>query len=83
MSARAALTQASQPTHPQPFPESFCQCHLILRKVKAAAVERDSVVLEGRGTDAPTLKTKDLNKLHRRLQTHELCYMLEVGYSAA
>lgn len=49
-------TQTFQPTHPQTFPESFYQCHLILRKVKVASVVSDFVVLEGRGTDASTLK---------------------------
>lgn len=36
-----------QPTRPQTFPESFYQCHLILPKVKAAPVVRDSAVGEG------------------------------------
>lgn len=80
-------TQVSLPTHPKACSESFYQCHLILRKVRVASVERDFVVLEGmggrRGADALTLKTEDQNTLLSRLHTHVFCYTLEVQQRAA
>ena len=79
--------QVFQPTHLQPISESFSQCHLILRKVKIAAVERDFVVLEGRGgrraADAPTLKTYIKTNSSVAHIHNTFCCMLAVQYFAA
>ena len=51
-------TKAPQPTHPQPFTESFYQCHLIQRKMRAPAVDRDFGFLKKGGLMTPLEKPK-------------------------